>query len=275
MNRAGWLVCGAIAAAWALGAAPGLATAKGTTTREALIARWATVNHRPARLLESAAPVVATPPPNLRELAARELAVAGRYRLRSSRRADAGVQSGLPWWLSPWNWLRDRWRQLWRTTFGHAKLSRSGAIAIGDVLIAGAVLLILFVAYRMLMEVAYERRRSRPGSTQPLLSTQSAATLYAGACERARRGEYGVASSLLFAATICALAQRGLVRDERSATVGDFRRTLQQRDESLLSFFDVVSAAFVTSAYAELPVEGPQWERARLAYLCLADNPQS
>jgi hypothetical protein len=271
--RARRLGRGAIAAALAVCAANGVATA--TTTREALIAHWATVNHRPARLLESIAPVVATPPPDLRELAARELAVPGRYRLESSTRADAHLQRGLPWWLRPWSWLRDRWKQLWSTTFGHTQLSRSSAIAIGDVLIAGALVLILFVAYRMLVEVAYERRSSRPRSTEPLLSTQNARTLYNGACERARKGEYGAASSQLFAATICALAHRGLVRDDRTATVGDFRRTLQQRDAALLSFFDVVSTAFVTSAYAELPVEGPQWERARLAYLCLADNPES
>ena len=244
-------------------------------TREALIARWATVNHRSARLLDSIAPAVSTPPPNLPALAARELGVAGRYRLVPSARLSDGVQPVLPWWLRPWNWLRDRWRQLWRTTFGRAQLSRGGAITIGDVLIAAAVLLVLFVVYRMLREVAYERRRSRSRSTQPLFSTRNARTLYAGACERARNGEYAAASALLFAATICALAHRGLVRDDRSATVGDFRRTLQQRDAALLSFFDVVSTAFVTSAYAELPLEGPQWERARLAYLRLADNPES
>ncbi|MEO6835189.1 MAG: hypothetical protein ABI231_04705 [Candidatus Tumulicola sp.] len=245
--------------------------ATAATTREALIARWTAANHRPARLLEpgTAAPV---PPPNLGALAARELATAGRYRVAASRRPAA--TPGTPWWMRVLDWLRDGWTQLWSAAFGRARLGRGGAIVIGDLLIAGALLSILFASYRLLSEFAFERR-SRGESLEPIGSPADAGALYREACERARVGEYGTASRLLYNATVSALALRGVVRDDRGATVGDFRRVLRHGEAALVLPFDAVSAAFVTSAYAELPVEASQWERARLAYLSLAGRGES
>jgi hypothetical protein len=253
-----------------LAAANGICAAAGVTTREALIARWSAANHRPARLLETSAPF-ARPPPGLRTLAARELAMAGRYRLAPSPPA---VRPNRPWWLRAFDWLRDRWTALWSAAFGRARLGRGGAVVIGDLLIAGAVLLVLFVGYRLLAGLAFDRR-SGAGRFETLASPVDPRALFAAADERARRGEYAAASRLLFAATIAALAGRGAVRDDRSATVGDFRRVLRQCDAGLVPSFDAVSSAFVTAAYAERPVEALQWERARLAYLSvLAGRPE-
>lgn len=256
-----------LAGALAFAAAGGAAAAGNAPTREALIVRWAAANHRSAQAWEHGPRAFATPPPSLRALATRELATAGRYRLAPGR--GPAAKPDVAWWMRAWNWLRDRWTQLWSAAFGRARLGRNGAMAIGDLLIAAAGLLILFVAYRLLAGFVFERR-SRTGSFEAIDSPADAPALYAAANDRARRGEYGAASRLLFAATISALALRGVVRNDRSATVGDFRGALRQRDAGLLALFDAVSSAFVTSAYAELPVDASAWERARLAYLSLA-----
>jgi hypothetical protein len=232
--------------------------------RDALIARWTAATHRPARLLETSTPI-ASPPANLRALAARELAVPGRYRL--SVLGAPAPQA--PWWMRLWTYVSDRWTELWRATLGRAHLGRAGAVVIGDVLIAIVAVVILVVSVRLVMSIAIDRR-TRAASSEPLDATADAPALYAAACECARGGEYAQASRLLFAASIAALSQRGLVRDDRSATVGDFRRTLRRDGGSLTASFDSVSSAFVISAYAERPVDASQWERARQAYLLLA-----
>lgn len=248
-------------AALALTAAPSAGA-----TRQALIVRWARANHRPPSTIENARGAYPAPPRNLRALAERELA-SGNYHLAPARE-PAPVQ--VPWWMRLWEWLRDRFVQLWRVAFGNRRLGREQAMVIGDVLIAGALGLIGLVLFRIAGELAFERRR-RTGPIEPIPPPADAAALYAAACERARDGAYANAARLLFAATISALVRRGAIEDDRSATVGDFRRRLGQLDRATVPPFDDVSAAFVTGAYAECPVDASDWERARLGYLALSD----
>ena len=115
-------------------AAAGGAAAAGAPTRGALIVRWAAANHWSAQAWEHGPRALATPPPSLRALATRELAMTGRYRLAPGR--GPAAKPDVARWMQAWNWLRDRWTQLWSAAFGHARLGRSGAIAIGDLLIA-------------------------------------------------------------------------------------------------------------------------------------------
>ena len=250
----------------ALLAAATAGVAQAAASRTALIERWSVANHRSAGVLESRERF-APPPAQLRARLQRELA-SGRYRVAP---APAASPARRPWWLRLWDWLYGRWMQLWRSVFGNARLGRGGAIAIGDVLIAVALAAVLWAALRMLRELAFERRR-RAARLEAIAPQADARTLYARACERAQAGDYAAASRLLFAATVAGLAGRGALDDDRSATVGDFRRALRRRDRTLLGAFDAVAAAFVTSAYAELPVEPSSWERARSGYLALDVN---
>jgi hypothetical protein len=230
--------------------------------REALIARWASASHQSRLLLATNTHVA--PPPNLRELAARELATPGRYHL-----SNLTAPPQTPVWMRALTWLRDRWVDLWQAVYGHAHLGRGTAIVIGDVLVMAVVLVIAFVGLRLMTTVVLERRR-RSASSEPLAPAHDAAAMYAAACDHARQGDYTRASRLLFAATVAVLSRRGLVHDDRSATVGEFRRALRA-DDVLVASFDAVSSAFVTSAYAERPVRPSQWERARAAFVSLAD----
>ena len=198
---------------------PARAPANGDSGRAALVARWVAASHRSPELLESYAG--ARPPADLNRLVAAELSVRGRYRLAAERPA---VERTSPW-LEFWAWVRDRWNDLWRAAFGRVRLGPGGAVVAGDALMAIVALLLLVVAFRLLSGLAIERRGG--ARAQRLESPRDASALYATACAFARAGDYTRASAALFAAAIASLSARGVVRDDRSATVGDLRRTLR------------------------------------------------
>jgi hypothetical protein len=62
------------------------------------------------------------------------------------------------------------------------------------------------------------------------------------------------------------LDAQGLVRDDRSWTVGDVRRFLLGRQPELVGAFDGVAEAFVAGVYAERTVAPNEWERALHSY---------
>ena len=171
--------------------------APAAATRDALLARWNHANPHAGRLVEHDVRTLATPPANLRALAARELATGYRLTLPKSAALPAADK---PWWMRLWTWLSDRLTQLWRAAFGNARLGRRGAIAIGDVLIAAAIALIVLVAWRLLRGFAFER--SRGESLELLAPPPNARALYDAACDRARQKDYAAASRLLFAAMV-------------------------------------------------------------------------
>ena len=205
-----------------------------------------------------------TPPADLQRLAAAELAVPGRYRIAVPHAVPAQRSP----WLVIWDWIRDRWNDLWQAAFGHAKSVRNGAFVVGDILIAAVGALLIFVALRLLATLVIDRRGA--ARAVRLDDEPDAPTLYAAACALARSGDYGRASVALFAAAIVVLTKRDLVRDDRSATVGELRRRLQADRNTLLAPFDDVAAPFVIGAYAERPVSSQDWERARVSYLRIA-----
>ncbi len=131
-------------------------------------------------------------------------------------------------------------------------------------------LLLLVVGFRLISGLAIDRRAAV--RAQRLETPQDASALYATACAFARSGDYTRASAALFAAAIVAMSARGVVRDDRSATVGDLRRTLRAGDDTLVGPFDEVASAFVAGTYAERPLATAEWERARTSYLRLAGD---
>ncbi len=246
---------------------PARAPANDDATRSALVARWAAASHRSPHVLQS--PAGAQPPADLKRLAAAELSTRGRYRLAPERPAAARPSP----WLEFWQWVRDRWNDLWRAAFGRVRLGPGGAVVAGDALMALLALFLLVVAFRLLSGLSIERRaaaRARRLETPP-----DASELYAAACACARDGDYARASAALFAAAVASLSARGVVRDDRSATVGDLRRTLRAEDGTLVAPFDDVASAFVAGTYAERALASGEWERARTSYLRLAGEPSA
>ncbi len=238
--------------------------------RDRLVDRWLVANpaHRVASL--AAPPGTVAPPVDLRTLVARELAVPGRYRLAEI----APPPAHRPWWAGIWDWVYRQWVRIRNTLFARVHLSRSSAVVIGDALLVVATLVILMVLLHVLRNAGTARVRSRLRPAPEPAAPADPDALYAAACAAAGRGEYGLASLMLFAAAIAALDRRGIVRGERSATVGDLRREVRRGDESIVHAFDAVAAPFVLQAYAERSVTAPQWERARDAFTALASAVQ-
>lgn len=236
--------------------------------RDALTSRWTHAAHAgvPAnRRLQQGAPPSQDTLARLHPLAVEELSVPGRYHLRDAVAAPRAKT----WWERLMDWLGDRWNALINALFGRARVNPKVAGAVGDIVIALLVLAVAAAAVRIV--VVYGRRSRRAGSVRALAPDADAATLYAMAAKRADRGEFAAASQLLFRATLALLDVRGTLRDDASATVGEIRRRLPARD--VVSAFDAIARLFVAGTYAERPLDAAQWERARDAYLALAQDP--
>jgi hypothetical protein len=197
-----------------------------------------------------------------------ELAQPGRYQLVPSAAPAPPPKSWLERLL---DFIGDRWNQLMSIAFGRAKVGREGAQTFVAVVALAVIGLAVIVAFRMLRDFRFDRA-SRVRSVEMLGAGGDAKALFDAACERAARGDYALAARLLFAASVGALALQRVLDDDRSATVGEFRRILRGRDAALVPAFDAISTAFVTSAYAERPIDAAQWQRARDAYLQIEER---
>jgi hypothetical protein len=244
-------------------AAVAAAVALAEPSREALIERWLRANrtHSAARLQSGPSASPAQRVPDLRALAERELATAGRYRLTQTLAPPASE----PWWARVWDWVADRWQRFWNALFSRVHVGREAAASIGDVLLAIVGLVLLVVTVRLLMNLQLARTQTRARS-EPFAAPPDPRSLYRDACAAAGRGQYGDAALLLFAATVALLDSRGDVEAKRSATVGDLRRGLRASDAALVAPFDTVAAPFVQRAYAERTIDAPQWQAARTAF---------
>ncbi|MGC2244865.1 MAG: DUF4129 domain-containing protein, partial [Candidatus Aquilonibacter sp.] len=96
--------------------------------------------------------------------------------------------------------------------------------------------------------------------------------LAALAAQAASAGDYARAVRLLFIAAVTLLDLRGVVRDERSATVNELRRRLHERDGALEPAFVEIARLYTATAYAQTPVDPDAWLRARAAYDNLAQS---
>jgi hypothetical protein len=233
-----------------------------TAASAAIVERWLSAN--PAHSLtqlHSGPRASLTAPPDLHALAQRELSIVGRYQLSRPVAPPAGE----PWWLRALRWMAERWEQLWHALFGRVHIGSAQVASFGDVLLVIVGLLLLFVVYRLLQELYVIRFAARAAS-QLLVEAPAPRGLYRQACDAASRGDRGSAALLLFAATIALLDRRGAVDVTSSATVGDLRRALRDHNAELVAPFDAVAAPFVQRAYAERPVDEPQWQRARTAF---------
>ncbi len=199
----------------------------------------------------------------------RELATPGRYQL--SMKVAPPPQPTL--WEQLWQWVGDRLRDIWNALSNRVHIGPSGAVAIGDVLIGLAVLVLVFVVIRLLAEFQIDRRRA--AAVEALGAPRDARLLYERATAAARNGDFSAASRLLFAATVVALDLRGMVTEDPSATVGDLRRALRSQRTELVPPFDAVAAPFVASTYAERAIEPADWDRAHAAFLTFAPGHDS
>lgn len=243
--------------------AAALVVALADPQRDVLIDRWLRANRAHAAIRLSDGPrsyAAMHGAPDLRELAAREFEIPGRYQIDEPQ---ALAQE--PWWIRPWRWLGDRWQAIWRRLFSGVHVGREAAADIGDVLLVILGLLVLFVAFRLLVNL--QLVRVAPASDAAALeAAPSSRALYRAACAAAARGAYGTGVLLLFSATVQLLERRGDIRPSASATVGELRRQLRKSNGSMLPPFDAIAGLFVQRAFAERRIDEAQWESARATY---------
>jgi hypothetical protein len=227
--------------------------------------RWAHASRVPLAHARRLHDTAAHPPPTalLRALVARELATPGKYRLRTNRVAPAASPA---WWLALWRWIARTWNAFWKRLFLGALRSGWGAWT-GDAILIVAGLAMLIAAVWAITGVRFDRVRRRARAEG---ERSQAPDLFARACELARKNDRSGAVRLLFGATTALLDRRGVLRENRSATVREVRAELRARQPALVEAFDDVATAFVVSAYAERTIGEPEWERARHGYLTLA-----
>lgn len=236
-------------------AALALAAVVAAPSRDALIEQWLHANHA-HRVSSLESPVhERTPPANLGALAQRELTVPGRYRLTES----ALQPEQDPWWVRMLRWIGDRWHDLWSAVAGRVHVTPGQAEGFGDGLLALVALGLLFIAYRILLNIRIAREMASV-EAEPIAAPPTARALYRTACATASAGDYGEAVLVLFAATAALLGARS------SATVGDVRRDLRGRRATLMPQFDTVAAPFVRRAYAERAIDAQDWNRAQASF---------
>ncbi len=202
------------------------------------------------------------PPIDIIRAVRTELAVPGRYHLEKASPAHPSI-FGLVF-----QWFYDRWNDLWNAFTSHVKIGSAGVSIIGDLLVVTCVLAIALIGAHLLMQLENERtRRARAiALTQP----RSAHALAALAAQAASAGDYARAVRMVFIAAVTLLDLRGVVRDERSATVNELRRRLHARDGALEPAFVEIARLYTATAYAQTPAGPDAWQRARAAYDQLA-----
>jgi len=203
--------------------------------------------------------VTATPPHDIVRAVRAELAVPGRYHLYA---ATARPHPSLI--LQLLRWLADRWNDLLTLLQRHVNIGPKGTSLIGDAVVVICMLAIAAIGAHLLMQLQLERtRRARAFAIAP---ARSAHALAMAAARAAEAGDHARAIRTLFMAMVTLLDLRGVVRDERSATVNELRRALHERDGRLEPAFVEIARLYTRAAYAEIPVDEAAWRTARAAY---------
>lgn len=192
-------------------------------------------------------------PPIDPALAARdELATPFRYHLTAAPPAGESV----------WQRIANAVDDFLSRIFAHVHPGSGGAVVVWVVLALAAGLCAFLVAR---IVVARARRGSRTADIMALPDEDEAALAHA-ADDAARRGDMTAAVRLLLRAAVRLLDVRGTLDDDASATVGELRDEVRRREAPVAMSFDEIATAYVTSIYAQHPIDTSAWHRARGAY---------
>lgn len=173
------------------------------------------------------------------------------------------------WWDAVRNWLADRWNQILDAFAHHVHVGAKASVAIGDVLIAVAVLLVIGVGVRLLSNAARETASAARAHATALSPQLGADDLYRTALSQAAAGAYAPAVSLLFRSALASLETLGALRADPARTVNESRSDVRARLPQHAQAFDVLARAFTEAAYAETRITHEQWTAALAAFRTL------
>ena len=193
--------------------------------------------------------------------------VAGRaYQLGGAGPAPKPHESFLQRFL---RWLQDLFAKLFTLIFG-ATASRPiiGQIA-AALFIALLVLAAVYLIYLLALLIARRPKRTALDEGTPLQDRADPDALYELGVAAAGRGQYALAVSLLFQASLAALDRAGLLPYDGARTPGECRRALRKTANAAGPHFDALAQSFVLAAFAERPVSLRDWSFADAAYRSL------
>lgn len=185
-------------------------------------------------------------------------------------RIQASASPAHTWWDALRQWIGERWSRLMDAFAHHVKLGPRASVAIGDVLIALLVLLVVVVSIRLLLGAARETAHTSAPNVVPLERHASAAELWQAAQAAAAAGAYASAIALAFRAALAALDTRGVLRDDPSRTVNECRRDVRARAPRVCAAFDVIARTFTAAVYAEERIGAEHWIEVEKAYRAFA-----
>jgi hypothetical protein len=181
------------------------------------------------------------PPHDIVRAVRRELATPGRYHLHERAVRERS------WLRMTMQWIFDRYAAFAQSISAKLHVGPQAVSIFGDLLVVGVVLLVAYVAARLLISIQMER--TARANAVVLSPAKSALALARRAADAANSGRYEPATRLLFAAAVTMLDLRGVVHDEASATINELRRTMRgSRGEA---DFTEIARAYTSIAYAE------------------------
>ncbi len=167
--------------------------------------------------------------------------------------------------LSP-GW-EERWNQLVQAFAQHVHIGSKTSVAAGDIILALAACVVIVTAVRLIARAV--RESAAAASVHAIPPHVSARTLYAQSLRHAAQGSYATAITLLFRSSVAALDLQGIVHDEPSLTVNEYRREVRSRASRFAEPFDTIARIFTSAVYAEAPVTPALWDCAHQAYIDL------
>lgn len=197
------------------------------------------------------------PPHDIVAAVRAELATPGRYHL-----APPPVHHSVL--VELWRWIVAQWSSFWAMIFRHVPIGHDTAALIGEAIVILCMLAVVFAAVQLTIRLELEEARRTP--SVPLSAPRNAQAFAIAAAQAAGSGDYTRAVRLLFIAAVTLLDLRGVVRDERGATINELRREVRARDAQLEPPFMTLARAYTSAAYAEEPLGADAWTRAQDAY---------
>lgn len=204
------------------------------------------------------APLGTQTPPHDPAALARAILAQPRFRIHLA-------QPPRTWWDVLHDWLRDHWNQLVQALSRNVHIGAKASVALGDVLVAVAICLVVVVGVRLLRSIARESAGAGQSSSA-LPEHADPAVLHAAAVRAAQRAEYAIAIGLEFRAALGVLDARGILRDDPARTVNECRRDVRARAWQLSAPFDAIARAFTAAVYAEDRVTAEDWSEVERAY---------
>lgn len=199
-------------------------------------------------------------PPHDPGVLARSILAQPRFRIQ------AQAAQSRSWWDDLRKWIGDRWDALMNAFAHHVKIGPGAGAALGDILIAVLVLLVVIVGVRLLVGAAREHASATGIAATPLPAHASAAELFEAAQHAAAVGAYAAAIALAFRAALVTLDAHGALRDDPARTVNECRRDVRARAPRFGAAFDSIARAFTAAVYAEDRAGAEQWSEVERAY---------